>query len=495
MFTYFKQSFAALLIATLLAPGFYFGMAPAPKAEAQMEGIIGSIVGAGVSWALCEYGDELGDMFDSILGGIADLFGLGGLFGGSEGESGADTEFSETEQFSVPVNEQNTSKLQNTASTAGMNETNIHKECVLDPVAWVIKAILVNTITQDILDWVETGFYGGPVFLRDPIAFIKDLSNAALEDFLDESGIDVELCTPFSSDTIDIVREIATQPTYGGPGTTASCNFAGSVGGDTEYIEMVENGDIISGGLQAAAGLILEGNNPYSAVFNLQAETAERVDALVAQQMKKLEYGDGYFSMDCTPSGSGGTLGTCTPGELVSRQVDDWLGGALSELETADEAGEIIEAALSAMIYAIFSDDSTDGLLEGSRFEDDHDVHAEGEGYSSSSEGSGSSGDDETPPPVGGGNGAALSGQFHHTQTDGPDGGQSLVLCPGDGTRFDSCSAGSTNIPFHGYDNGRISYWNMSSFSVQPIVCTLDGSSYSFPITTSNRGLYYGSCP
>jgi len=194
------------------------------------------------------------------------------------------------------------------------------------------------------------------------------------------------LCTPFSTEAVNIVREIATQPVYGSSGTTrsnASCNFAGTIENDTTYRNMVEKGDIYDGGLTAAAGLILEGNNAYSAIFNLQAETANRVSTLVAQQMQKLDYGDGYFSIDC--EGEDGSVGTCTPGELVSRQVDDWLGGALSELEVADEAGEILNQLISGMVQAIFSNVSrVGGLLAGALDYDDN-PYADGSAYNDSS--------------------------------------------------------------------------------------------------------------
>ncbi len=386
MFSKLKNSFTALIIVTLLAPGFYFGMQPAPKAEADMAGIIGDIVGAGVSYVMCEYGDELMGALGDLLGGaIEGLFGdflgdFGSILGFGDDKDGDGTgdgvDYKVAFQDAVPTNEQNKSVVLNTNSIARGTETQVYKECVLDPAAWVVKAILVNTITQDILDWVNGGFYDGPVFLRDPIEFMKNLAESMLFSFLEDSGLADALCTPFRDYTIDFVRNTATQPTFSKTGfSSASCNF-GELGGESNYIAMVEDGDILSAGLTAAAAITLEGNNPYSAVFNVQDEASQRVDQIVNQQMTRVQYSDGYFSMDCDYNG---TVDTCTPGQLVSKQVDDWLGGSLSELENADEIGEIIDAAISYMVHSIFSDSSTDGLLEGGRFDEEYNPVTGGE--------------------------------------------------------------------------------------------------------------------
>ncbi len=88
-------------------------------------------------------------------------------------------------------------------------------------------------------------------------------------------------------------------------------------------------------------------------------------------------------------------------------------------------------------------------------------------------------------------NDGETSGRFHHTQTNGPDGGQSLVLCEGQGG-FDKCSAGNLNLPYHGKDEGRLTYWNMGGSSLQGIVCTKGGNTYKFPVR--NGAVVYGNC-
>jgi hypothetical protein len=39
--------------------------------------------------------------------------------------------------------------------------------------------------------------------------------------------------------------------------------------------------------------------------------------------------------------------------------------------------------------------------------------------------------------------------RFLNTQTDSPEGGKVLALCPGDTRRFDKCTSNGVNLPFH----------------------------------------------
>ena len=81
--------------------------------------------------------------------------------------------------------------------------------------------------------------------------------------------------------------------------------------------------------------------------------------------------------------------------------------------------------------------------------------------------------------------------RFHHTQTGGVDGGKSLVLCPGQRMNFTECSAGSTTIPFHGFDEGRELYWNMKRVPSGDVVCKKNGKSYRYK---ADQTFVFGQC-
>jgi len=94
--------------------------------------------------------------------------------------------------------------------------------------------------------------------------------------------------------------------------------------------------------------------------------------------------------------------------------------------------------------------------------------------------------DYEIPDPVSG-----YETDFHHTQTDGPDGGKSLIMCPGQYMNFDSVTCAGVNIPFHEYDEGRETYWNMTQAPAGDIVAVKNGKVYTYP---ANDTFNWGSC-
>lgn len=85
----------------------------------------------------------------------------------------------------------------------------------------------------------------------------------------------------------------------------------------------------------------------------------------------------------------------------------------------------------------------------------------------------------------------SYTSRFHHTTTGSSDGGKSLVLCPGQVMNFDKCEADGVSIPFHGYDTGRVIYWNMTRVPRGDINCVKDGKSYKY---RADKTLVYGDC-
>ncbi len=82
--------------------------------------------------------------------------------------------------------------------------------------------------------------------------------------------------------------------------------------------------------------------------------------------------------------------------------------------------------------------------------------------------------------------------RHHHTTWGSSDGGKSLVLCPGQEKLFTRCYVGMVPIPFHGTDNGRYIWWNMSLKPAGDIICVgKDGKKYGFK---SDQKVQRGNC-
>jgi len=368
-----KNILVALLVATLLAPGFYFGIAPAPTVEAQTEGLgmedyMGSILSAGIAVSACIFGSVINGLLRTAISGITRfLTNLATQFFGSI-FSNFLTIF--TGKFpilrTVPVYVSDTNyQLQGAADAAMSME---FKECVLDGIVWVAKRILIDTITAEVMNWIETGFLatvtdGYPTFIQNPGDWASDLAFSTTDLFLEEGGLLREsVCEPFADandihvSIVDIAADIANKPTFG-PDGRATCDME-AIGGVDGFESMVEEGALTDRGILAAMALGEEGNNMFSAIFNLQAETHARVNKVVASEMTLGEWGDGYHSMRCGED----VDQVCTPGQFIAKQIDDWMGGALGQLEVADEVSEIVDALFAHLTEEIFFD-YDDGLL------------------------------------------------------------------------------------------------------------------------------------
>ncbi|KKS39304.1 MAG: hypothetical protein UU98_C0002G0020 [Parcubacteria group bacterium GW2011_GWD2_42_14] len=369
---------------TVMTPFLYLGVAPAQKVEAQQS--TGSIIMGGVVGVMaCYFEGFIEGFFDEIFGTVIGAF-----------------------VDSVPVNETNYQLLNDVEQTAEKTAELIFKECVLDPIIWVIKRLLINFITQAILDWINDGFDNGPVFLTDLSGFFRDIAFTAFNTFLESSGLSQWLCSPFENDVRQTVTQLGGRTNYGSTGQNICSleNYVGGMGVDAGYERMVMQGDLNfeGGGIPAAMGLAIDSNNPYGSFFEVQSEAAGRVGRTTSEEATLLSYGDGYFSDKCDINGDG-QREVCTPGQIISKQIDDWLGGGLGQLEVADEIAEVLGEVLAALVNNIFND-VEQGLLRGSRDTGDNSTVTSG-GVSGGGEGggttSGTSGGGTTSGTSGGG--------------------------------------------------------------------------------------------
>ena len=373
MITPLKNFLVSVLMVTVMAPFLYLGVAPAQRVEAQQS--TGSIIMGGVVGIMaCYFEGFIEGFFDEIFGTVVGIL-----------------------QDSVPVNETNYQLLNDTEQTAEKTAEIVFKECVLDPIIWVIKRLLINFITQSILDWINDGFDNGPVFLTDIGGFFRDLAFTAFNTFLASSGLDQWLCSPFQNDVRQTVSQIGQRTNYGPTGQNICSlqDYVGGMGVDAGYARMVNQGDLdfIGGGIPAAMGLAIDSNNAYGSFFEVQSEAANRAKRNVNEEATLLSYGDGYFSDKCDLNGDG-RREACTPGQLISKQIDDWLGGGLGQLEVADEIAEVLSELLASLVSNIFND-VEQGLLRGSRDTGDNSTVTSGE-VSAPSSGSDSGGQNGT---------------------------------------------------------------------------------------------------
>ena len=246
------------------------------------------------------------------------------------------------------------------------------KECILDGLVPVLRQALITTITNSIVEWINSGFDGAPAFVTDLNGFLDEVAdNTELEFILgDELGF---LCSPFQLQ-VRLALAVGRQPFH----ERVSC----SLGEVSDNIEGFLSGDFSQGGWPAWFRLHIDTrNSPYGAYASAKAELQGRKEAAVNEQLEQLRWGSGFFSKkECvgaesiagddgiaidtsTKAGcnaSGGELEIVTPGAQINEQLGRVLGSGLEQLELADELDEIINALLAQLSQQIFT--SADGL-------------------------------------------------------------------------------------------------------------------------------------
>lgn len=401
-----KKIFASILIVAFMAPSIYLGVLPPQQVEAQGFGLGTCFFGELVSSAI-QAGLELVQMAIGFIGvatGISIV--SSGISAATDptgaaavGAGWAESLIAEPVVEVNPVitsNEGNTSRASGGTALASLGSMMVDtvmsfingdgtastmslmfKECVLDPLAWILKNIVIEQMAQDIMGWVQSGFEGAPAFITDPLGFMNSISDEAVGLFLFESGLDEYLCSPFQVDVIvDFYLNYHT-PTFGGGGfSRMACTlddvFAAASGSGVDvttavnngYNQLVRNGDLQfdGGGFNAIFSLLEDRNNPYGTYFNLQSEAASRARTFQAKENQLLIQANGWFSLRCDLDGDGVNDNVCTPGEFVAKQVFSWSDSPLKQLEAADELSEIIDAVIAGMVTMLLRDVGTGGL-------------------------------------------------------------------------------------------------------------------------------------
>ena len=76
----------------------------------------------------------------------------------------------------------------------------VYKEFVLDTLLNMVAKQLISSMTQSIVNWINSGFNGSPSFITDPGSFFLDAADQVTGAMLDQDGPLASLCTPFSFD-------------------------------------------------------------------------------------------------------------------------------------------------------------------------------------------------------------------------------------------------------------------------------------------------------
>lgn len=231
------------------------------------------------------------------------------------------------------------------------------KEFTLDGIAYSLAKRAVSQMTSNIVQWINSGFQGSPMFVTDLGGFLTDIADQVAGDFIQQLGLGV-LCSPFQLN-VRAALEIQYQKSKT-PGAQSQCTFSGVL----DNLENFATG--FSNWSDWFEITTRPQNNQYGALLIAQSELAVSIRNAQGQELELLSYGEGFLSMkQCDDNGQ--NCQVVTPGATIKETLDQHLGSGLASLIEADEIDEIINALFAQLAeQAVTGVNGLLGLSQGS---------------------------------------------------------------------------------------------------------------------------------
>jgi len=232
-----------------------------------------------------------------------------------------------------------------------------------DKFAWKAANLAIWYVTRSTVNWINSGFEGGPAYVTDFGGFLKDIADDEIGSFIEGSAL------AFLCDPLDIKFSLMLK--YAVPfEKEVECTLSDVIDNIDDFI----NGDFGRGGWDGWMELTTKPkNNRYGAYLSSAAELEARIQFSQFEESKVIEFGSGFFSHKKCEELPPGFVGPprceiVTPGSVIEKRLNSALSSGQRRLEVADEIDEILSAALGQILKDIFGglQDGLRGFSEGS---------------------------------------------------------------------------------------------------------------------------------
>lgn len=241
------------------------------------------------------------------------------------------------------------------------------KEYVLDPAVKLLASIMLQAITQSVLDWIQGG--GNTNFVSNLQAALNDAADQAAGEFLNQLA-GANLCSPFEDPLRQTLQRgrISLRDRLS---CKASDVFA-ALG--TSYDGFL--GDFTQGGWLAYSTTMQGSNNYIDALINsydAKLETEyKRVEVTRAQyqagqgflgvNVQKQDCSDGFFNPETGEPICATVEVQTTPGKLVGDELSKVMGSGVDQAVNTDEISEAIDAIIMGVTNKLISS-AVEGVL------------------------------------------------------------------------------------------------------------------------------------
>lgn len=285
--------------------------------------------------------------------------------------------------FSVPKKSEAVWPVIDPAHIALTTKT-IIKDYVLDQIAWNLSQQVLNKMTAQTVNWINSGFKGKPMFVENPDQFFLKIGDNVASKILTETTINVggtnigNLCQPFKAQVTLALRANYlqdTDPQYSCTLGTLANNYENfindfSQGGWDGWFRVTQNNQ----------------NNPMGAYLETEQQLRLQIASQQKQYEQKLSWGKGLLSQEVCPEGmTNGDVAkragrssiidtdagiarlnaatdpdgcsvpmvVVTPGSVIQDQLAKSLNVGRDKLVVADSINEIVNALMNQLIAQV----------------------------------------------------------------------------------------------------------------------------------------------
>lgn len=238
-------------------------------------------------------------------------------------------------------------------TVAGAQVGLMAKENLLDGIGWAIAKQMVSSMTQSLLNWINSGFQGSPAFITDLNGFLLDAIDTAAGQYIKSlGGIGEFICSPFKLDVqaaLSINYAAARSGMPSGP-TEPSCKLS-DIGKNIE--------DFMNGGMTDWGQWLTITSNPQNTPFGAYLEAEAKLNIKLrneaGQEIEIASWSDGFLSkrvcemIEGKNAGKGKNCKITTPGKVISEALTFQLSTGPRTLIEADEINEIIGALINQL--------------------------------------------------------------------------------------------------------------------------------------------------
>jgi len=168
--------------------------------------------------------------------------------------------------------------------------------------SWIEKAIqaairllvraLIQVMTQDIINWINSGFQGSPAFMTNPAGLLENAADKAVGEYILMGPLNF-LCEPFQ---LQVKLNLGMQYSYG---SNISCTLTGILGNIQNAYDDFVGGDFLGGGgwdswMQIASN---PQNTPQGAAMMAEGGLEVKLAGIEKINLLEADWGGGSLSL------------------------------------------------------------------------------------------------------------------------------------------------------------------------------------------------------